>query len=364
MYYPVRTVVNPDSYIAFITGINGQDGSYLSELLLENGYHVYGIVRRNSTSFNRKNIDHILDRINVFYGDINDPFSMTRVLDIIHKAHPNFNRLEIYNLASQSEVFVSSNTPHYTIHTNINGTLSLLEYIRAQPLNIQRRIRFFQAASGDIYGNNIDTAYHDEDSRFNPMSPYACSKVAAYSLTKCYRESYKIYACNGILFNHESPRRGNNFVTKKIIDGFKQYDNDIKNNIPNPTPIVLGNIFMSRDWGHAKDYVYAMWLMMNTYYADDFVISSNSTLRVMDFIDLVAKKFDIELKWSNINSEYNVTATDMKRGHTIIKTEEQHFRKNDIDILIGNSKKIRESLGWNPEYSINSLIDDMIKTTA
>jgi GDPmannose 4,6-dehydratase len=351
------------SKIAFITGIAGQDGSYLSELLLKKDYIVYGIVRRNSILYNSKNIDHLKDRIVLKYGDVNDSVSMYRILNNILIDHDNFSRLEIYNLAAQSHVAVSFDVPDYTIQTNINGALYLLEFIRSQPENIKNKIRFYQASTSELYGEVLENP-QKETTPFNPLSPYACAKLNAHYLTKCYRESYKIFSCSGILFNHESPRRGNNFVTKKIVLGLKKYLKEKETKTKDSdASLILGNVFSSRDWGHAEDYVYGMWLMLQTDKPEDYVLSTNENIRVIDFINMVAHELGIELRWINHNKEYDIKAYDKETGFLVMRTDKRYFRPNDVNYLKGDSTNARQKLGWEPKHNIHTIVKDMVKNS-
>ena len=348
--------------IAFITGIGGQDGSYLAELLISMDYKVYGIVRRNSILFNSKNIENIREKVVLNYGDVNDALCIHRILTNIINENRDFDRFEMYNLAAQSHVAISFDTPDYTTQTNINGALYILEFIRQQPESLKMKMYFYQASTSEMFGEILENP-QTELTPFNPLSPYACAKLNAHFLTKCYRNSYNIFACNGILFNHESPRRGNNFVTKKIVLGLKKYI-QIKDSLTKTSdaPLILGNINSYRDWGHAKDYVYGMWKMLNHNVPDDYILSTNIKIKVKEFVDIVASKLGIKLKWYNESDELDIRAYDVNNDYLVVRTDEKYFRKNDVVELCGDSTKARTILGWTPNYNLNKLIDDMIKS--
>tara|TARA_B100000123_G_scaffold269095_1_gene244664 strand:+ start:63 stop:1154 length:1092 start_codon:yes stop_codon:yes gene_type:complete len=362
MFSP-RQTYNDNLKLAFVTGIGGQDGSYLSELLIEKGYKVYGIVRRNSTLYNDKNIAHLRGKINIRYGDVNDALGLNRYLSDIISENEGFSVFEMYNLAAQSHVAVSFEIPDYTNQTNVNGALYILEFMRNQPKNIQKRLKFYQASTSEMYGDVLEPI-QSETTPFNPLSPYACAKVNAFYLTKCYRESYGLFSCNGILFNHESPRRGNNFVTKKIVLGIKDYvsrrDSMTKED---DAPLILGNVFSYRDWGHAKDYVNGMWLILQNEKSTDFVLSTNESIMVKDFVEMVCDEMNIRLRWTNENSEYNIRAYDADTGLLVMRTDKKYFRDNDVVALRGNSDKAREMLGWTPVHNINTLVTDMVNAS-
>lgn len=317
---------------ALITGITGQDGSYLSELLLEKGYEVHGIIRRSS-SINTSRIDHIFSDITLHYGDITDSFSVT---NIINQIKPQ----EIYNLAAQSHVKVSFEVPEYTAQTDALGTLRILEAVRA--LNLKTKI--YQASTSELFGK-VQEVPQKETTPFYPRSPYGVAKLYAYWITRNYRESYNIFACTGILFNHESPRRGETFVTQKIVKGLKAISEGKQDRL------ILGNLHAKRDWGHAKDFVEAMWLMMQQKEPKDYVVSTGNQYSVKDFINLCAPYFKIDLNWSNNIATY--------KDKIIISTDEKYFRPSEVESLLGDSSLAQKELGWKPKHDIYSLVKDM-----
>ena len=275
--------------VALITGITGQDGSYLAKFLLEKDYKIYGIVRRNSELFNYNRLSDFKDNLNLIYGDLTDSLSISNILNTIIKEN-NFDILEIYNLAAQSHVHISFQIPEYTAQVDGVGTLKILENIKLLDKSIRDKVKFYQAGTSEMYGEVLETP-QSEKTPFNPQSPYASAKLYSHFITKNYRESYNIFACNGILFNHESPRRGDNFVTKKIINFVKKVkSNNHLNNV-----LYLGNINSKRDWGHAKDYVVAMWLMLQQDCPSDYVIGMGETYTIREFIEKSFKKINIEL---------------------------------------------------------------------
>ena len=333
--------------IALILGITGQDGSYLAEFLMKKKYQVHGIKRRTSTP-NTTRIDHIFDSINfdnkkliMHHGDLSDAGSLNR---IINEINPD----EIYNLAAQSHVKISFQIPEYTSDVNAMGPLRLLEIIRHYK---KKRIKFYQASSSEMFGKSKPP--QNEKTLFQPRSVYAISKVFAYHSVIHYREAYNLHACNGILFNHESPRRGVNFVTKKIVQGLTRIKNG-KQKI-----LVLGNLYSRRDWGHAKDYVESMWRILQQKKPDDFVVATRTTHSVKDFINISAKKIGIKLIWKNKGlKEVGIDKTNNK---TIIMVNKKYFRETEVDDLIGDYSKAKRLLKWKPKYSFNALVDDMIK---
>ena len=333
--------------IALILGITGQDGSYLAEFLMKKKYQVHGIKRRTSTP-NTTRIDHIFDSINfdnkkliMHHGDLSDTGSLNR---IINEINPD----EIYNLAAQSHVKISFQIPEYTSDVNAMGPLRLLEIIRHYK---KKKIKFYQASSSEMFGKSKPP--QNEKTLFQPRSVYAISKVFAYHSVIHYREAYNLHACNGILFNHESPRRGVNFVTKKIIQGLTRIKNG-KQKI-----LVLGNLYSRRDWGHAKDYVDSMWRILQQKKPDDFVVATRTTHSVKDFINISAKKIGIKLIWKNKGlKEVGIDKTNNK---TIIMVNKKYFRETEVDDLIGDYSKAKRLLKWKPKYSFNALVDDMIK---
>ena len=333
--------------IALILGITGQDGSYLAEFLMKKKYQVHGIKRRTSTP-NTTRIDHIFDSINfdnkkliMHHGDLSDAGSLNR---IINEINPD----EIYNLAAQSHVKISFQIPEYTSDVNAMGPLRLLEIIRHYK---KKRIKFYQASSSEMFGKSKPP--QNEKTLFQPRSVYAISKVFAYHSVIHYREVYNLHCCNGILFNHESPRRGVNFVTKKIVQGLTRIKNG-KQKI-----LVLGNLYSRRDWGHAKDYVESMWRILQQKKPDDFVVATRTTHSVKDFINISAKKIGIKLIWKNKGlKEVGIDKTNNK---TIIMVNKKYFRETEVDDLIGDYSKAKRLLKWKPKYSFNALVDDMIK---
>ena len=333
--------------IALILGITGQDGSYLAEFLMKKKYLVHGIKRRTSTP-NTIRIDHIFDSINfdnrkliMHHGDLSDAGSLNR---IINEINPD----EIYNLAAQSHVKISFQIPEYTSDVNAMGPLRLLEIIRHYK---KKKIKFYQASSSEMFGKSKPP--QNEKTLFQPRSVYAISKVFAYYSVIHYREAYNLHACNGILFNHESPRRGVNFVTKKIIQGLTRIKNG-KQKI-----LVLGNLYSRRDWGHAKDYVESMWRILQRKKPDDYVVATRTSHSVKDFINISAKKIGIKLIWKNKGlKEVGIDKTNNK---TIITVNKKYFRETEVDDLIGDYSKAKRLLKWKPKYSFNALVDDMIK---
>ena len=332
--------------VALITGITGQDGSYLCELLLSKGYIVHGIKRRSSY-FNTTRIDDIYqdphsDSVNLFlhYGDVTDSSNLSA---IIQETRPD----EIYNLAAQSHVAISFNMPEYTAQVDALGTLRILEAIR--PLK-EKNTRFYQASSSELYGKVVETP-QNEKTPFRPRSPYAIAKLYSYWLIRNYREAYGIHASNGILFNHESPRRGENFVTRKITRGFAR----IKNGLDEC--LYLGNLDAKRDWGHAKDYVYAQWLILQQDKPDDYVIASGETRSVREFCLKVASWFDYELIFKGVGAEE--VGVDKKTNKVLIRIDPLNFRPTEVDLLLGDASKAKKILNWSPSISFDQLVDEM-----
>ena len=337
------------SKLAFITGITGQDGSYLSELLLEKDYKVYGIVRRTSLLYSHSRIDHIREKLHINYGDVSDACSLHQYFNLILQTNPNFKVFEIYNLAAQSHVQISFEIPEYTTNIDAIGPLRILEFIRSQPNDIKSKIRFYQAGTSEMYGKVLQTP-QCETTPFNPVSPYGCAKLYGHFITKNYRESYDIFACNGILFNHESPRRGENFVTMKVINGINDY-------LKTGKPIKLGNIDSKRDWGHAKDYVHGMWLMLQQETPDDYVLATGQTQTVREFIEKSLKYKDIQIRWEGEGLDEKGINT--RNEEIVIKIDKKYFRPCEVDLLLGDSTKARDALGWKPEHNLDMLIYDM-----
>ncbi|WP_338447715.1 GDP-mannose 4,6-dehydratase [Niallia oryzisoli] len=332
---------------AIITGITGQDGSYLAELLLDKGYEVHGIVRRNS-SFNTERIDHLLDspnlqqRLYLHFSDLTDSGSLSK---LIYNIQPT----EFYNLGAQSHVKVSFDIPEYTSDVNALGTLRILESIK----EINPKIKFYQASSSEIYGK-VKEVPQNEETPFYPRSPYAAAKLYAYWITVNYREAYGIFACNGILFNHESPRRGKTFVTRKITTGIA---NILKGK---QEKLVLGNLQAKRDWGFARDYVEAMWLMLQQDIPDDYVIATGETHTVKEFCELAFKNAGIELVWTG--EGLNEKGIDVKTGKELVSVSEKYFRPSEVDLLLGDPTKAKNKLGWTQKVSFEKLVEMMVQS--
>lgn len=327
--------------IALITGITGQDGSYLAEFLLDKGYRVHGLVRRSSTGINTTNIKHIEKDLTLHYGDLNDCGNLR---NIIYSVRPD----EIYNLAAQSHVSVSFQAPIYTGDTNGLGVLRLLEIIRQ--ISNEKIIRFYQASTSELYGK-VNSSPQNESTAFYPRSPYSVAKLYAYWITVNYREGYGVYACNGILFNHESPRRGPEFVTRKIVQGM------LKQNLGLSDYLELGNLDALRDWGHAKDYVKAMWLMLQQPHPEDFVIATGEQHSVRDFCQSVANYIGYKILWQG--SGLNEVGIRSDNGQTVIKVKPELYRPAEVNSLIGDANKAKQKLGWTTEYSFEDLVNEM-----
>ena len=337
--------------LAFISGITGQDGSYLAELLLEKKYKVFGIQRRTSL-FNTTRIDHIREKLIMKYGDITDGAAMSNYLHEIVNKHQNFEVLEIYNLAAQSHVKISFEIPEYTAQVDALGTLKLLEIIRSFPQEIREKIKFYQASTSELYGKVLETP-QNEKTPFNPVSPYASAKIYSYYIVKNYREGYNMFACNGILFNHESPRRGENFVTKKIVDAVKNIVNGRQECLQ------LGNLDSKRDWGHAKDYVRGMWLILQQEQPEDFVLATGETHTIRSFVERCFGYKGISLVWEG--EGLREVGKDEKTGKIIVKINKKYFRPNEVDLLLGDASKAEKQLGWTREYNLEGLIKDMME---
>ena len=329
---------------ALITGITGQDGSYLAELLLEKGYFVHGIKRRSS-SINTQRIDHLYSHPNLklHYGDLTDSLASVKLIGDIR---PD----EIYNLGAQSHVQVSFETPESTANSDALGTLRMLEGIRMNYLDSSTK--FYQAATSELYGL-VQEVPQSETTPFYPRSPYGVAKLYAYWITKNYREAYDMFACNGILFNHESPRRGETFVTRKIVLGLR----DIQ--LGKSDVLRLGNLNALRDWGHAKDFVRAMWLMMQQNTPDDYVIATGEEYTVKDFVERCSPYFDMNIEWNG--SGLDEVGIDTKTGKTIVVVDKRYIRPAEVDRLLGDYSKARKELGWAPEYTFDDLVEDMCK---
>ena len=326
--------------VALITGITGQDGSYLAELLLEKGYEVHGIVRRASL-INTHRIDHIYEQINLHYGDLTDSTNLVRV---IQQVQPD----EIYNLGAQSHVKVSFEMPEYTGQTDALGTLRVLEAVRL--LGMEEKVRIYQASTSELYGK-VQEIPQSETTPFYPRSPYGCAKIYGYWITKNYREAYGMYACTGILFNHESPRRGETFVTRKITIGLKAISEGRQN------VLYLGNLDAKRDWGHAKDYVRAMWMMLQQDTPEDYVIATGEQYSVREFVEKAAPYFGFDIEWYGQGEDE--IGMDKNTKKTIIAVNPKYYRPTEVETLLGDSTKAKEEIGWEPEISFNDLVMEM-----
>jgi len=335
--------------IALITGINGQDGSYLAELLLEKNYTVWGLIRRCS-SINTQRIDHLYNHPNLKlrYYDLSDSVKIVNVLDEIHKFSSEINVLEVYNLAAMSHVKVSFELPEYTSNIDGLGVLRILEAIKNSPL--KEKTRFYQASTSEMFGDA--KAPQDENTPFKPNSPYSVAKLYAYWIIKSYRTAYGIFSCNGVLFNHESYARGETFVTKKIIQAAIKIKNK-KQDV-----LYLGNLNSIRDWGDARDYVESMWKILQQKKPDDYLISTGKGYTVKNFVNKVFKKIGIDLIWKG--KGLKEVGINKRNNKIIIKIDKEYFRPNEVDILIGNSKKSQKKLNWKPKISFDKMIDDMI----
>jgi GDPmannose 4,6-dehydratase len=326
--------------VALITGITGQDGSYLAELLLEKGYEVHGIIRRSS-SINTDRIDHIYQNIKLHYGDLTDS---TNIVRVIQKVQPD----EIYNLGAQSHVKVSFEMPEYTADVDAVGTLRVLEAVRL--LGMEDRVRIYQASTSELYGL-VQEIPQKETTPFYPRSPYGVAKLYGYWITKNYREAYGMYACTGILFNHESPRRGETFVTRKITQALSKISVGLQD------CLYLGNLNAKRDWGHAKDFVEAMWLMLQQDEPDDYVIATGTQYSVKDFVEESASYFGMRIVWMGDGlDEYGY---DLNTKRVVIKVDPKYFRPAEVETLLGDASKAKENLGWEPKISFKQLVEDM-----
>ena len=337
--------------LAFISGITGQDGSYLAELLLEKKYKVFGIQRRTSL-FNTTRIDHLRNKITMKYGDVTDGASLSNYFHEIINNHKNFEVFEVYNLAAQSHVKISFEIPEYTAQVDALGTLKILEIIRSFPEKVRDKIKFYQASTSELYGKALEVP-QNEKTPFNPVSPYATAKIYSYYIVKNYREGYNMFACNGILFNHESPRRGENFVTKKIVDAVK--------NIVNGTQecLQLGNLDSKRDWGHAKDYVRGMWLILQQEHPEDFVLATGETHSIRSFVERCFAYKNISIVWEG--EGLNEVGKDEETNKIVVKINEKYFRPNEVDLLLGDPSKAEKQMGWKRNYHLNKLIEDMFE---
>lgn len=329
---------------ALITGITGQDGSYLAEFLLEKGYEVHGLIRRSSTD-NTERINHLLDgpkKVTLHYGDMTDGSSLIRLL---YRIEPT----EVYNLAAQSYVKVSFDTPEFTTDVNAVGTVRLLESIR----EVNPGIKFYQASSSELFGK-VQEKPQNENTPFYPRSPYAASKLYAYWITVNYREAYNLFACNGILFNHESPRRGKNFVTRKITTSIA----DIL--AGKLDCLYLGNLDAKRDWGFAGDYVKAMWLILQQDEPDDYVVATGETHTVREFCELAFRNAGIDLVWEGQGLDEK--GVDKATGRVLVKVSSEFFRPTEVDLLLGDPSNVKKKLGWKPKTSFEELVAMMVKS--
>ena len=337
--------------ISLITGITGQDGSYLAELLLEKEYIVWGLIRRSS-DINTHRIDHLYENKNLIlrYGDMTDSSNLLHIIYEIKTTYPDLERLEIYNLAAMSHVKVSFDQPEYTANADGTGVLRLLEAIRSS--GIIHKCRFYQASTSELYGL-VQEVPQKETTPFYPRSPYGVAKLYGYWITKNYRESYNMFACNGILFNHESPRRGPTFVTRKVTRGLNMILKGERDSL------IMGNLDAKRDWGHAKDYVEGMWRILQKKAPDDYILSTNEFHSVREFIEkaFAIKGFNIEWKGSGINE----IGYDTNTGKELIFISEKYFRPAEVEELLGDSTKARTELGWIPKYSFDELVKEMVE---
>ena len=368
--------MNTKRKVALITGITGQDGSYLAELLLDKGYMVHGIKRRAS-SFNTERIDHLYQdphnddvRLKLHYGDLTDGMNLTR---IIQEVQPD----EIYNLGAMSHVKVSFDTPEYVANVDGLGTLRLLEAVRL--LGLTKKTRIYQASTSELYGgmseNKNDKGFYDENTPFYPRSPYGVAKIYGFWITKNYREAYNMYACNGILFNHESPRRGETFVTRKITRAVAKIALGLQDKF------YLGNLDALRDWGHAKDYVRMMWMILQAEQPEDWVIATGVTTKVRDFVIMAFKHVGVTLEFKGSGSDekayvktidaeiysHIISSTADKSmplhiGQEVLSIDPKYYRPTEVDVLLGDPTKAKEKLGWVPEYDLAALVEDMMRS--
>lgn len=335
--------------VALITGITGQDGSYLAEFLLEKGYEVHGMKRRAS-SFNTSRIDHLYQDVHkknlkfkLHYGDLTDS---TNLIRLIQEIKPD----EIYNLAAQSHVKVSFDCPEYTANADGLGTLRILEAIRI--LGLEKKTKFYQASTSELFGLVQETP-QSETTPFYPRSPYGCAKLYGYWITINYRESYNMFAVNGILFNHESPRRGETFVTRKITRSAVRIKLGVEEKL------YLGNLDSKRDWGHAKDYIEGMWLVLQQDKPEDFVLATGVTTTIRDFCNMTFNELGIQIEWKG--KGINEKGIDKKTGKVIIEVDPEYFRPTEVDLLLGNAAKARQKMGWVPKYTLPMLVKEMVK---
>ena len=335
--------------VGFITGITGQDGSYLTELLLEKGYFVWGLIRRSS-SINTKRIDHLFhnEKLILKYGDLSDSSNLIHILNNIKNTYEDLEVLEIYNFAAMSHVKVSFEMPEYTGNIDGLGTLRILEAIRTT--NMVDKVKFYQASTSELYGK-VQEVPQTEKTPFYPRSPYAVAKLYGYWITKNYREAYNLFTCNGILFNHESPRRGETFITRKITRGINMILTGERDRL------VVGNLDAKRDWGHAKDYVYGAWLMLQHNKPDDYVLSTNEFHSVREFIEKAFKLCGFDIKWKGRGLDE--IGYDEKTGRELIFVSERYFRPTEVDELLGDSSKAQKILDWKHKIKFDDLIKEM-----
>jgi GDPmannose 4,6-dehydratase len=326
--------------VALLTGVTGQDGSYLAELLLEKGYEVHGIIRRASL-INTHRIDHVYDSIHLHYGDLTDSTNLVR---IIQQVQPD----EIYNLGAQSHVKVSFEIPEYTSQVDALGTLRILEAVRL--LGMEKKTRIYQASTSEMFGK-VQEIPQKETTPFYPRSPYGVAKLYGYWIVKNYRESYGLHASSGILFNHESPRRGETFVTRKITRGLSRIS------VGQQDILYLGNLNAKRDWGHAKDFVEAMWLMLQQDEPDDYVIATGEQYSVRQFVEEAAPYFGLKIEW--VGEGLDEVGIDKLTGKPVIKVDPRYFRPAEVETLLGDSTKAKWKLGWKPKISFEQLVEDM-----
>jgi len=341
--------------VALITGVTGQDGAYLAEFLLKKGYEVHGLKRRSSL-FNTDRIDHLYKDLHendvtfkLHYGDLTDS---TNLIRIIQEVQPD----EIYNHAAQSHLKVSFETPEYTANSDALGTLRILEAIRI--LGLVEKTRLYQASTSELYGgleeNKNDKGMYDENSEFYPRSPYGVAKLYGFWIIKNYREAYNMYACNGILFNHESPIRGETFVTRKITRAVAKISLGLQKKI------YLGNLEAKRDWGHAKDYIEGMWLMLQQDKPEDFVLATGVTHTVRHFVDLAFSEVGKKLRWEG--NGVDEKGIDIETGDVLVEVDPKYFRPTEVDLLIGDPSKAKEELGWEHKYDLEALVKDMVQS--
>ncbi|XP_012286726.1 GDP-mannose 4,6 dehydratase-like [Orussus abietinus] len=338
-----------DRRVALITGITGQDGSYLAEFLLEKGYEIHGIIRRSS-SFNTARIQHLYadpkchrqGKMKLHYGDMTDSSSLVKVINFVQPT-------EIYNLAAQSHVKVSFELSEYTAEVDAVGTIRLLDAIRT--CRLEKSVKYYQASTSELYGKVAEVP-QTEKTPFYPRSPYACAKMYSFWIVINYREAYGMYACNGILFNHESPRRGENFVTRKITRSVAKIHLGLQD------VLELGNLDAKRDWGHAKDYVKAMWMMLQQSSPDDFVIATGKTRSVREFVEAAFQYIGRQISWEG--ESVNEIGKDATTGQLLVKVNPKYFRPTEVDLLLGDASKAKEKFGWEPTITFEALVKDMM----